>query len=143
MNMTSLEHIVENSRLTILLGKNGAGKSTCMRELDSSNTLNTKYISPERGGTLKYDPNVDNNIATNQGWLENTRRQIRFAQFRQQSAAQFRTLEVLILRESERNVGKRNDHTYTFDRILGQINSLLPVICLVRSDKGFSIQSKD
>jgi energy-coupling factor transporter ATP-binding protein EcfA2 len=143
MNMTSLEHIVENSRFTILLGKNGAGKSTRMRELDSSNTLNTKYISPERGGTLKYDPNVDNNIATNQGWLENTRRQNRFEQFRQQSAAQFRTLEVMILREIERNVDKRKDHTYTFDRILGQINSLLPAICLVRSDKGFSIQSKD
>ena len=139
----SLDQIVENSRFTILLGKNGAGKSTRMRELDSSTTLNTKYISPERGGTLKYDPNVDNTIATNQGWLENTRSQNRFEQFRQQSAAQFRSLEVLILREIERNADdKRNDHTYTFDCILGQINSLLPAISLVRSDKGFSIQSK-
>lgn len=139
----SLDRIVEKSRFTILLGKNGAGKSTRMRELDSSPALNTKYISPERGGTLKYDPNVDNNIATSQGWLENTRRQNRFEQFRQQSAAQFRSPEVLVLREIEGDADKRNDHAYTFDRILGQINGLLPAISLVRSDRGFSIQSKD
>lgn len=138
-----LDHIIENSRFLILLGKNGAGKSTRMRELDSSSVLHTKYISPERGGTLKYDPNVDNNIASNQGWLEETRRRNRFEQFRQQSAAQFRSLEVLILREIEQDADKRNDHAYTFDRILGQINDLLPAISLVRSDKGFSIQSKD
>lgn len=142
-NTFSLDQIIERSRFTILLGKNGAGKSTRMREIDSSPTFNTKYISPERGGTLKYDPNVDNAIATSQGWLENTRRQNRFEQFRQQSAAQFRSLEVLILREIERDAEKRNDHAYTFDRVLGQINNLLPAICLVRSDKGFSIQSKD
>jgi hypothetical protein len=87
-----------------------------MRELDSSPSLNTKYISPERGGTLKYDPNVDNNISTNQGWLQNTRRQNRFEQFRQQSAAQFRSLEVLILREIERDAEKRNDHAVPVQR---------------------------
>jgi len=138
----TIEQIVLGSRFTVLLGKNGAGKSSLMREMDSAGRLNTRYISPERGGTLKYDPNVDNNIANSQGWLEQTRRQNRFEQFRQQSAVQFKTLEVLVLREIEKDKTKRNDHGYTFDLIIEELNKLLPAVKLVRSDRGFSINSK-
>lgn len=138
----TIEQIVLGSRFTVLLGKNGAGKSSLMRELDSSGKINTRYISPERGGTLKYDPSVENNIANSQGWLEITRRQNRFEQFRQQSAVQFKTLEVLVLREIEKDATKRNDHDYTFDLIIDQLNELLPAIKLIRSDRGFSITSK-
>lgn len=140
-NPVGIEQIVRNSRFTVLLGKNGAGKSSLMREIDASGNLNTRYISPERGGTLKYDPNIENNITNSQGWLENTRRQNRFEQFRQQSAAQFRALELLILREIEKDKTKRGDQDYTFDLVLEDLNKLLPAVKLVRSDRGFSISS--
>ena len=138
----SIEEQIMSAKYIVLLGKNGAGKSTKLRHLDSRKSLNTNYISPERGGTLKYSPNVVNNIANNAAWLEDTRRNNRFDQFREQSAAQFRSLEMLVLREIEQQKIKRDDHEYTFDKILSRINSLLPAIKLVRSDKGFSITSK-
>lgn len=137
----TLANIISSSKFTILLGKNGAGKSTRMRLLASSSDFHATYISPERGGTLKYDPNVDNNISVNNRWLTDTRLRNRFEQFREQSAAQFRMLEMLILREIEKD--RRQDHSYTFDSILELINNLLPEIKLTRSDKGFSIQAKN
>lgn len=137
----NFQEVIDAARFTVIFGKNGSGKSTLLRSF-SSNTQNAKYISPERGGTLKYDPNVDNNIASNERWLDDSRRQNRFEQFRQQSASQFRSLEVLILREIEKDSAKRADLSYTFDHTLDQINSLLPVIKLVRSDRGFSVQTK-
>ena len=98
-----LEQLINNAKFTVLLGKNGSGKSTILRNIDTFNNFNTKYISPERGGTLKYDPNVDNQISTNVNYMSNDRRKNRTEQFRQQSAAQFRNLEILVLREIEKD----------------------------------------
>jgi energy-coupling factor transporter ATP-binding protein EcfA2 len=138
-----MEEAVQKCKFTVLIGKNGAGKSTLLRALNTGDHPNVKYISPERGGTLKYDPNVDNSISTNENWLKNTRHTNRFEQFRQQSAAQFRNLETSVLREIEKHAEKRADLTYTFDAVLEQINALLPAIRMVRNDKGgFSIQTK-
>lgn len=138
----SIETLIKSAKFTVLLGKNGAGKSTQLRALSTSGTLNTKYISPERGGTLKYDANVDTNISNSATWLDDSRRKNRFEQFREQSAVQFRNLEILVLREIEQDTLKRKDQNYTFNHILEKINALLPAIKLTRSDKGFSIQSK-
>jgi energy-coupling factor transporter ATP-binding protein EcfA2 len=138
-----MDEVVNKSKFTVLIGKNGAGKSTLLRALNAGDRPNVRYVSPERGGTLKYDPNVDNNIFSNENWLKNTRQTNRFEQFREQSAAQFRSLETAILREIEKQADKRADLTYTFDAILDQINALLPAIKMVRNDKGgFSIQTK-
>ena len=138
-----IEDIINKGRFSILLGKNGSGKSTLLRTIDSSTTYNTKYISPERGGTLKYDPNVDLNISNNVNWITNDRRKNRTEQFRQQSAAQFRDLEVKVLREIESDLEKRLETDYKFDRILDRINELLPAINLNRADRGFDISNKD
>ena len=139
----SMEEAVRKSKFTVLIGKNGAGKSTLLRALNAGNNPNIKYVSPERGGTLKYDPNVDNNISSNANWLKQSRQTNRFEQFRQQSAAQFRNLETSVLREIEKHADKRADLTYTFDAVLEQINALLPAIRMVRNDKGgFSVQTK-
>jgi len=133
--------IVNSSRFTILLGKNGAGKSTLLRKLDINGTLNTKYISPERGGSLKYDPNVDSSMSQNANWLTSTRRKNQAGNFRQQSTAQFRNLELMILREIEQDNTKRQDLDYKFDTTLEKINNLLPAINLIRTDIGFSINN--
>ena len=138
-----IDVLVNAARFTVLIGKNGAGKSTLLRTLNSGDNPHIKYVSPERGGTLKYDPSVDSNISSNDRWLKKTRQTNRFEQFRQQSAALFRNLETAVLREIEKVAEKRAEQTYTFDVILEQINELLPAIRMVRNDKGgFSIQTK-
>lgn len=138
-----LEQLINKSKFTVLLGKNGAGKSTILRNIDTSKNFNTKYISPERGGTLKYDSQVDNNIFNNDNWLSDTRRQNRAEQFRQQSSAQFRNLETMVLREIEKDAEKRNDMEYTFDTTLKLINELLPQINIIRADKGFDLSNDE
>ncbi|MDN4015504.1 AAA family ATPase [Zwartia panacis] len=139
----TIDELVNAAKFTVLIGKNGAGKSTLLRSLNAGDRPHIKYVSPERGGTLKYDPNVDNNINSNEAWLKQTRQTNRFEQFRQQSAAQFRNLETAVLREIEKEAEKRADSTYTFDVILEQINELLPAIRMIRNDKGgFSVQTK-
>lgn len=136
-----LNELVNNAKFTVLLGKNGAGKSTLLRNIDSSNQFNTKYISPERGGSLKYEPGVEQNISSSPNWLSDTRRRNRTDKFRQQSTAQFRNLEVMVLREIEKDLDKRQDTNYTFDTTLEHINELLPKINLERGDRGFEISN--
>jgi ABC-type branched-subunit amino acid transport system ATPase component len=136
-----IQELVSNAKFTILLGKNGAGKSTLLRKIDLFGQFDTKYVSPERGGTLKYDPNVDLNISNNQQWMMDDRRKNRTEQFRQQSTAQFRNLEVMVLREIEKDIDKRKDASYTFDTTLNYINELLPKINLERAERGFEISN--
>jgi hypothetical protein len=89
-----------------------------------------------------YDPNVDHNMSANDNWMTSDRRKNRTEQFRQQSSAQFRNLEVSVLREIEQNAEKRKDSMYSFNQTLAQINELLPAIELRRSDRGFKIHNK-
>jgi hypothetical protein len=44
-----------------------------------------------------------------------------------------------VLREIERDTEKRNNHSYTFETVLEDINSLLPAIELKRTDRGFEV----
>lgn len=135
-----IRSLINTHRFTIVLGKNGSGKSTLLRSLDANDPA-VKYITPERGGTLKYEPSVDNNILQNANWLSDSRRRNRFESFRQQSAAQFRNLEILFLREMEKTPGLRQDLSHSFDGVLEKINQFLPAIRLVRADRGFSIEN--
>jgi ABC-type phosphate transport system ATPase subunit len=95
------------TKINVILGKNGCGKSTLLKAVER--TLDAdgfkKYITPERGGVLIYEPNVEQNLNSNAGWLGELRRQNQFPQFRQQSIVQFRRLELAVLRASERNRG--------------------------------------
>ncbi|MCW8944042.1 MAG: AAA family ATPase [Sedimenticola sp.] len=136
-----IQELVNNATFTVLLGKNGSGKSTLLRSIDTADQFNTKYITPERGGSLKYEPGVEHNISQNPNWLRDTRRQNRTDNFRQQSTAQFRNLEVMVLREIEKDLDKRQDTEYTFDTTINHINELLPNINLTRSDRGFEISN--
>ena len=48
-----IQKLVNNARFIVLLGKNGSGKGILLRTIDSPNQFNTKYISPDRGGSMK------------------------------------------------------------------------------------------
>ena len=137
----NINEIINNTKFVVLLGKNGSGKSTLMRRINENDKSKTKYISPERGGVLKYSPGIEETIASSPTWIDDTRRKNRFEQFREQSATQFRNLELLILREIEKEASKRNDPSYTFDTTLEKINKLLPAIKLIRADRGFTIET--
>lgn len=139
----NIDELVGGARFNVFLGKNGSGKSTLLRKLDARDDLNTKYISPERGGTLKYDPNVDQNISNNASWIITDRRKNRTEKFREQSAVQYRNLELTVLREENRL--RKNGETVeqSFDDIVEQINQLLPKVEFKQGERTFAIHQSD
>jgi ABC-type multidrug transport system ATPase subunit len=135
------------SRKNILLGKNGCGKSRLLKLTDQAlrgrpNSGAIRYLSPERGGLLQYEANIEQNLSTNDSWLADTRRQNQAGQFRQQSAAQFRRLELLTLREIEQTPTLRLDPSVTFDQTVQRINTLLDRVYVTRADPAFRINDR-
>jgi len=133
-------------KLNILLGKNGCGKSTALKALDGvlrNGSGLYKYLSPERGGKLSYNPSIESSIQGNgPGWLDNVLRQNQYQQFKEQSVLQYRKLETLTLKGIEKTLALRNDHTYTFDTVVNKINTLLTNIEVKRNDNDFEIVKK-
>jgi ABC-type multidrug transport system ATPase subunit len=93
-------------RINVLLGRNGCGKSTALREMyryidkgahELQWTL-VKYITPERAGSLIYNPSTENNISNSPTWLSDTRLVNQFSDFKQQTMAQYRQLEIIVSR---------------------------------------------
>jgi energy-coupling factor transporter ATP-binding protein EcfA2 len=132
----SLSHL---AKLNVLLGKNGCGKSTLLKAVETSITTDgrKKYITPERGGTLNYEPNIELSLSSDLQWLGNTRRVNQLAQFRQQSVAQFRRLELNVFRASE---AKRE--VANFQPYIDRLNVLLDNIEVRRVDPTFKIYAK-
>lgn len=135
------------NKINIVLGKNGCGKSLLLRSIEGGLVSekdhfgNSKYITPERGGGIQYEAAVENNMNYNPSWISDTRRKNQTINFRQQSVAQYRKLETLVLREIEKS--RRADMEYTFDIIVGKINSLLDNIKIKREGVTFEIYAKD
>ncbi len=126
------------NKINILLGKNGCGKSYLLRQVERGLPSKTdvfgktKYITPERGGSLIYEAGIEQQTISSPNWLSETRNKNQFNQFRQQSVAQFRKLETLVLREIEKE--KRGEKEYVFDNYISEINSLLDRIYIKRGD---------
>jgi predicted ATPase len=133
-------------RINFLLGKNGCGKSTALRELDQKLSGQAewfvKYITPERGGALQYMAGIDEQIVNDPGYLRDSRRANRLERFREQTVSQFRNLELLVLREIEHNLELRANSAHTFQSVVDQINALLPLVRIIRGGVGFQIQRK-
>lgn len=149
MNITELSNYRLNDldKINLVLGKNGSGKSTLLKEIDTNLSNDDrigviKYITPERGGSLSYDPNVERNMTNNSNWLVSSRRKNQFNQFKEQTMVQYRKLEILSLRRIEKNLELRQNLEYTFDNVIEKINALLDNIYLKRTDSDFSIFSK-
>ena len=145
------------NKINLVLGKNGCGKSTMLRRLEQSltkqylraeqivtsgqRTLTTpsetygesRYITPERGGFLEYDPNL--NVDDNS--MSSSRRRNLLSNFRQQSVAQYRKLELSVLREFE-----KTQLGGGFSPYIDKINSLLDNIEIQRKGEAFQIFKK-
>ncbi len=97
MEITAGEYRLSNlTKINVVLGKNGCGKSTLLKSVENGLTTDghKRYITPERGGVLVYQPNVEQNISSDANWLGASRRANQFSQFREQSVVQFRRLEL-------------------------------------------------
>lgn len=135
--------------INVVLGKNGCGKSHLLKAVEANLRAGhgygqVRYISPERGGLLQYQANIEQNITDSADWMPNERRKNQAGAFRQQSTALFRQLELGVLRALEQ---KRNDPAYVhknFDDIVTALNELLDRVKIVRHDsRAFSIVDKD
>lgn len=132
-------------QINVVLGKNGSGKSTLLRRMDqqfSATQRCVRYITPERGGVLTYDGNIDNQRSGRPNWISQNRRQNRWEQFRQSSVAEFRNLETLVLRAIESDPDVRASD-FSFDTEVQKINGVLDRVELVRAESaGFDVKRK-
>jgi ATPase subunit of ABC transporter with duplicated ATPase domains len=129
-------------KINVLLGKNGCGKSSVLREVEefvshSGDWAATRYITPERGGALIYEPGIEHASTQNPQWMRTERRANQFVQFKQQTKVQYRRLELEVLRELERN--RHDDAVPDFDQVLEAINSLLDNIEIRREGNSFAV----
>ena len=128
------------SKINILLGKNGSGKSTLLKRVEqrltTQNVGEVNYVTPERGGALRYEAGVEQNVITGGDWSKDQKRTNQWSQFKNYSVAQYRRLETLSLREIESNHEIRGNFALTFDTTIGKINSLLTNVKVVRTAKG-------
>ena len=131
------------NKINIVLGKNGCGKSTLLRQIEQglagqNGYGKTKYITPERGGSLVYEAGIEQGISSNVNYLPEQRRKNLAPSFRQQSVSQYRKLKDLVLEEFELDQTKSK-----FDPYVEKINSLLDNIEIRRYDVAFKIFIKD
>lgn len=125
--------------VNVVLGKNGCGKSTLLKSieqhLDGEDIGRKKYVPPERGGMLSFDGSIEANIA-NRDWMPSTRRVNQLQQFRQQSVAQLRRLELTFYRS------KDGVEMAEFAPFFAQLNSLLDNVHIRKGDPTFTIHSE-
>jgi ABC-type lipoprotein export system ATPase subunit len=137
------------SKINIILGKNGSGKSYLLKQIEiglqgRETSGKIRYISPERGGLLRYEPGIDQNISENPNWMPETRRNNQSGNFRQQSATLFRRLELLVLREIEIDQFQTGYIPRSFQTNIDLLNTLLERVRIERDEnKAFKIIERD
>ena len=138
--------LVDYGRINVILGKNGSGKSTLLRSMDTELSRNNsciRYVTPERGGELTYEGNIETNRSHDPAWIGNSRRKNQWSQFKNASMTEYRSLETLALRIIEKDCGVRKSD-FTFDSEINEINNILDRVELERSDSSdFGILTKE
>lgn len=136
-------------RINVILGKNGCGKSYLLKAIEERTRRNggpakVRYITPERGGFLRYEPGIEQNMGQNANWLSDVRRRNQSDNFRQQSTTLFRQLEILALREIEREHTEPGYTPRTFDTTVALLNGLLDRVRIERdAARVFRILDRD
>ncbi|MFD1001398.1 ATP-dependent endonuclease [Ohtaekwangia kribbensis] len=128
------------SKINVLLGKNGSGKSTLLKKVENRLTQQQvgeiNYVTPERGGDLRYEAGVEQNVITGGNWTRDQKGRNQWGQFKNYSVAQYRRLETLSLREIETDQAIRANFAHTFNSTIDKINGLLTNIKIVRTPRG-------
>lgn len=133
--------------INIIMGRNGAGKSRFLRDIEVANNrqkdrYNVRYISPERAGSFKRDGNVLTQMSSSPDWLRKTRAVNQASNFKAASATLFREAETLYLRRLANTPEIRMDPSRNFeaDR-LSKVNQLLTNISLEMGSSDFEFRS--
>ncbi len=134
-------------RKNVVLGKNGCGKSYLLKKIEPAlrslpGIGKVRYISPERAGFLVYEPGIEQAIVNQATWMDDNRRHNQSVNFKQQSVALYRRLELLVLREIERDHILPGYKPKNFQTVIDKINTLLDRVKIERSDSGFKILEK-
>jgi energy-coupling factor transporter ATP-binding protein EcfA2 len=140
MEITAGEYqLTDLTKINVVLGKNGCGKSTLLKAVENGLATDghKRYITPERGGVLIYQPNVEQNLTSDVNWLGSSRRANQFNQFREQSVVQFRRLELNVYRGAEARGEVAN-----FGANVERLNGLLDNIELRNVDSTFKFFSR-
>ncbi|WP_305779116.1 AAA family ATPase [Nocardia nova] len=137
-------------RINVLLGKNGCGKSTVLKQLQnavasSGKWASARYITPERGGVLSYNPSVEHNILNDATWLRSSRSVNQFTQFKEQTVTQYRQLELSVLRTVEIASKAGTTPKSYFSDYLERINGLLDNIEIrsIGTDNSFKLHDRE
>lgn len=127
------------TRLNVVLGKNGCGKSTLLKAAsaavrgDTVTWGSSKYITPERGGTLSFDQGIEANVRSSPGWLHGALENNQYNQYKQQTVYQFDNMTLAALQRMQDEVEAGIAPT-PIDQI-ARVNSLLDNI-EIRADRG-------
>lgn len=136
-------------RINVLMGKNGSGKSTVLKRIhhhvvtEKRGWDKASYITPERSGVLLYEPNVERDITQNEGYLGSSRLVNQFRQFKEQSMAQYRLLEVSVSRRFQAAVKAGETPPPYFTSYIEKINSLLDNVELREEDTTFKMYDRE
>ncbi len=128
------------TNVNVIVGKNGAGKSQFLRQLNKGLSgfagFRVSYISPERTGTFDFEPQIDTNIQ-NVAWLQSQRLKNQGDNFKQISESYLRRLESLFLQTMEKDRVTRLDLTKTFQSVyLEKLNAMLMNVRIVPHSDG-------
>jgi energy-coupling factor transporter ATP-binding protein EcfA2 len=143
------ESTLENpSALNVIVGRNGAGKSRFLRFLAGLNSdarYMSRYLTPERSGSLSPDANIDNAVRNQKTWLEDNRRANQSPNFKQASAALLRELAMIFAARIESDRTLRGDFDKTFvTEHLSKINSMLSNVVVERTgNQDFRFRNMD
>jgi len=140
-------HLTNLNNINIIMGRNGAGKSRFLRDIESvsaqdNQSFYVRYVSPERAGSFKRDGNILTNMSNDPNWLRHTRAVNQARDFKAASAMLFREAETLYLRRLASTPAIRSDPSRNFatDR-LSKINFLLTNVSLDMGNTDFEFRS--
>jgi len=134
--------LTELTNINVILGRNGAGKSRFLRNLDSglANSVDyyIRYISPERAGIFRREGSIDTYIERDVNFLRQSRSRNQAENFKAASASLLREVEIIYLRRLQSSHALRADPDRNFqtDR-LEKINALLSNIAVEQERANF------
>lgn len=128
--------------VNVIVGRNGAGKSRFLRELDATlsndKQVNVRYICPERAGVLQPEGSVITSMELEPNRHRLNRRRNQDGSFKATSAHFLRELETVYNRRIVDTPALRNDPERCFSNdLLRRINSLLPNLSVQQDKSSF------
>lgn len=139
--------IIDPGTITVIVGRNGSGKSRFLREITSHFRQNAEYhvmyVAPERGGIFEAEASIEQAMIQQSDWVFGSRNRNQGDAFKKTSAAYLKQLEILWGRRLDKDLELRSNSSKTFQtEYIDKINYLLLNIRIVQdpNNHGFVFQ---